>query len=202
VDDAAEAVGVHDRDQHGDRGGEKDPHDHACQKERVHRHPACGVRDQVHGDAGDESPAEAQGSEPQRLDDSLSEARDLPQHHPEGCAARNAQDRGLGQRIAREGLEAGARDGERAPCQEGSGDARQPDRKDDGAVRALGRAAAGDEVEDSDGRHGGCADEEGSQRDGSQQEQEAAANPGEAHSARHFEFTGLVVVTGWPYASG
>ena len=37
VDDAAQPVEVHDRDEHGDRRGEEDPDDHPGQDQRVHR---------------------------------------------------------------------------------------------------------------------------------------------------------------------
>ena len=40
VDDAAQPVEVHDRDQHRDRGGEEDADDHPGQQQRVHRQPA------------------------------------------------------------------------------------------------------------------------------------------------------------------
>ena len=51
VDDAAEAVEVHDRDQHGDRRGEEDADDHPGQEQRVHGQAAGAGRDQVHGAA-------------------------------------------------------------------------------------------------------------------------------------------------------
>ena len=160
VDDAAEAVGVHDRDQHGDRGRKEDADDDARQEERVHRQPARRGRDQVHGHARDESAREAEGGQPQRLHDPLAEPGHLAQHHAERGAARDAQDRGLGQRVAREGLEARAGDGQRGAGEHRGGDARKPDREDHGALGALARAAAGDEVEDRSGRDRRGADEE------------------------------------------
>ena len=58
----------------------------------------------------------------------------------EGCR------RGVDLAVAEVGEQAG--DGQRAAREQGGGDAREPDAEDHGALGALARAAAGDEIED------------------------------------------------------
>ena len=70
-------------------------------------------------------PANANVATPSAWSNDSCEPEDLGQHHAEGRAARHAEHRGLGQRIAREALEGDAGHGQRAAGQHRRHHARQ-----------------------------------------------------------------------------
>ena len=81
------------------------------------------------------APANAKTVSAERLEQPRSKPEHLGQHHPERGAARHAEHGGLGERVARQGLEADARDGEGAAgedaprrCAAGAGSAPRPRR--------------------------------------------------------------------------
>ena len=192
MNDAAQPIGVHQRDEHGDGGGEEDADDDAGQEQRVNRQSAARGGDHVHGHAGHEGSGKGEGRQPQRLDDALAEPGDLRQHHPERRARGDPEDGGLGERIPGESLEAGARHRERSPRERRRGDSREAYPEDDHALRALHGPAPHHEVDDGAGGHARAAHEEREERHQAEHQRETRAHRQELPRPRH-----LTKASGW-----
>ncbi len=80
--------------------------------------------DQVDRPARHQGPRERAGGQTHRLDEAAAEPEHLGHDDAERGAARDAEDRGLGERVAGQGLEAGPRHRQRATRQQGGEDAR------------------------------------------------------------------------------
>ena len=191
VDHTTEPVHVEERDDHGDRRGEEDPDDDAREEQGLDLdHPPARRGDQIDGGRRQERAGEGKPGEPHRLEHRESEPEALADDDAERGAARDAEHRGLGERVPRERLEGDAGDREGGARERRHRDPGETDRTGHDALDRRRRGAPRHRVDHRAGRDGGAPDEERRGGDGDEERGEPSHHEREPCLRAHLNASG------------